>query len=90
MNLTYGIPLLALLVLAFLAVRRVAMKARQRDSEKRRQRRSRPRYAKVSDGSTQRSDMRATDSPVTIIDTIRKRVRAPQMGQNAKTPERRR
>ena len=59
---------------------RVAAQTRQREALKRRQRRARSARSGNSDTVSLRSDMRSTDSPATIIDTIQQRARAPTSG----------
>jgi hypothetical protein len=77
MDLVYSIPLLGLLALAWIALRRVAKNKRTREALRRRKRRSRANQARETDTVSQRSDMRATDSPISVSDTIRKRSKGP-------------
>jgi hypothetical protein len=79
MDLVYGLPLIAALVLAWLAARHVANKAkRQRELLRRQKQRSRSRYRDGPQSASSRSDMRSTDAPVTVVDKIRKRESAPK------------
>jgi hypothetical protein len=90
MDLVYGIPLIAALVLAWLAARHVINKARQqRELLRRQRRRSRSKYRDAPETVSSRSDMRSTDAPVTIADNIRKRERAPKGDTPDKPPDRR-
>ena len=78
MDLVYGIALIALLAVAWVAVRHVANKARRRRELLRRQKhRSRAKGTKGPDTVSQRSDMRSTDAPVAVVDTIHKRTPRP-------------
>ena len=91
MDPVYGIPLIAALVLAWLAARHVINKARQQRELLRRQRlRSRSKYRDAPETVSSRSDMRSTDAPVTIADNIRKRERAPKEDSGADKPPGRR
>ena len=76
-TLPIGIPLVGLLVVAWIAARRVAKKVRRREALRRRRAGSRAKQFGEPDAASPRSDMRATDAPVTLIDTIRKRARDP-------------
>ena len=88
MDLVYGIPLIAALALAWLAARHVINKARQqRELLRRQRRRSRSKYRDAETVSS-RSDMRSTDAPVTIVENIRKRERAPKQDRTDKPPGR--
>lgn len=90
MDLVYGLPLIAVLTLAWLAARHVINKARrQRELLRRQKQRSRGRRHDAPETVTSRSDMRSTDAPVTIVDNIRKRSRAPSDGSGDKPPRRR-
>jgi len=75
--LTYGIALLGSLAVAWIAVHRVKKNRRTREALRRRKRRSRAKHAGEPDTVSQRSDMRATDSPIGVSDTIRKRSKGP-------------
>ena len=87
MDLVYGIPLIAALALAWLAARHVINKARrQRELLRRQRRRSRSKYRDAPETVSSRSDMRSTDAPVTIVDKIRKRARAPRRGRADEPP----
>ncbi|MGH8713301.1 MAG: hypothetical protein ACREYB_04755 [Casimicrobiaceae bacterium] len=87
MDFVYGLPLIAVLALAWLAARHVANKARrQRELLRRQKRRSRSRYVDGPETASSRSDMRSTDAPVTVVDKIRKRARAPGAGSEQKPP----
>jgi hypothetical protein len=89
MDLVYGIPLIAALVLAWLAARHVINKARQqRELLRRQRRRSRSKYRDAPETVSSRSDMRSTDAPVTIAENIRKRERAPKEEAPDKPPSR--
>jgi hypothetical protein len=77
MDLVYSIPLLGLLALTWIAARRVAKKMRGRETLRRRKRRARAKQVGEPDAASPRSDMRATDAPGTLIDTIRKRAKDP-------------
>lgn len=84
MDLIYGLPLIAVLVLAWLGARHVANKARrQRELLRRQKRRSRA-SLDATETASSRSDMRSTDAPVTMLDKIRQRARAPKGGTDAK------
>ena len=86
----YGLPLIAALTLAWLAARHVINKARrQRELLRRQKERSRGRRRDAPETASSRSDMRSTDAPVTIVDNIRKRSRAPKDGSDKKPPPRR-
>jgi len=90
MDLVYGLPLIAVLALAWLGARHVINKAqRQRELLRRQRRRSRSKYRNAPETVTSRSDMRSTDAPVTIVDNIRKRARAPTSGSTDEPPPRR-
>ncbi|MGH8800432.1 MAG: hypothetical protein ACREX7_09315 [Casimicrobiaceae bacterium] len=85
MDLVYGLPLIALLALAWLAARHVARKAkRQRELLRRQKRRSRSRQVDGPETASSRSDMRSTDAPVTVVDKIRKRARSPGNDRDSK------
>jgi hypothetical protein len=74
MNPVYGIPLIVLLALTWPVVRYLANRARrQRDALRQQKRRSRAQGTHEHDNASQRSDMRRTDAPVTVIDSIQKR-----------------
>ena len=89
MDLVYGIPLIAVLAVAWLAARHVIKKARQqRELLRRQRRRSRSKYRDAPETVSSRSDMRSTDAPVTIVDNIRKRERAPKEDTTDKPPKR--
>ncbi|MEP6998713.1 MAG: hypothetical protein ABI900_13760 [Betaproteobacteria bacterium] len=91
MDLVYGLPLIAVLALAWLAARHVINKARrQRELLRRQRRRSRSKYHDTAETASSRSDMRSTDAPVTIADNIRKRASAPKDEGSAGKPPRRR
>ncbi len=90
MDLIYGLPLIAALALAWLAARHVINKARrQRELLRRQRQRSRSKYHDTSETVSSRSDMRSTDAPVTIVEKIQKRARAPNEGSADKPPPRR-
>jgi hypothetical protein len=90
MDLVYGIPLIVALALAWLAARHVINKARrQRELLRRQRRRSRSKYHDAPETISSRSDMRSTDAPVTIVENIRKRERAPKEKNAADKPPRR-
>lgn len=90
MDLVYGLPLIAVLALAWLGARHVINKAqRQRELLRRQRRRSRSKYRNAPETVTSRSDMRSTDAPVTIVDNIRKRERAPKEEGDDEPPRRR-
>ena len=76
-DLAYGIPLLGLLAIAWIAARRGAKKARRREALRRRKGRSYAKQFAEPDTASPRSDMRATDASVTVVDTMRKRARDP-------------
>lgn len=87
MDLVYGLPLIAALVLAWLAARHVANRAkRQRELLRRQKQRSRSRYRDGPQSASSRSDMRSTDAPVTVVDKIRKRESVPKGDGNSKPP----
>ena len=89
MDLVYGLPLIAALALAWLAARHVINKSRrQRELLRRQRRRSRTRYHDSPETVSSRSDMRSTDAPVTIVDNIRKRERAPKDDSGSEPSER--
>lgn len=74
MDLVYGLPLIAVLVLAWFGARHVASKARRQRALLRRQRQqSRSRPSDSPETVSSRSDMRSTDAPVTVVEKIRKR-----------------
>jgi hypothetical protein len=90
MDLVYGLPLIAVLALAWLGARHVINRAkRQRELLRRQRRRSRSKYRDAPETVTSRSDMRSTDAPVTIVENIRKRARAPTNGRTEKPTPRR-
>ncbi|HEX3633064.1 MAG TPA: hypothetical protein VHZ01_11195 [Casimicrobiaceae bacterium] len=79
-----------MLALAWLAARHVIKKARQqRELLARQRRRSRSKYRDAPETVSSRSDMRSTDAPVTIVDNIRKRERAPKEDRTDKPPPKR-
>ena len=89
MDYLYGLPLIAVLVLAWIAARQVANRARrQRELLRRQKRRSQRSLADSPETVTSRSDMRSTDSPVTVIEKIRQRPRAPDDGVAARPTQR--
>ena len=74
MNLTIGIALVALLGMGWMLARRVAKKKREQEARRRRRkRRARVERPEGPNTVSQRSDMRSTDSPVSVMDTIQKR-----------------
>jgi hypothetical protein len=73
MDIVYGIGLLAALALIVMYTRRSRKKARAAKAQEQRRKRRTAKRRRGPDTSSPRSDMRATDSPVTIIDTIQKR-----------------
>jgi hypothetical protein len=73
MDVVYGIGLLAAFALVLMYARRVMKKARAKKAQQQRRKRRIARQRRGTDSSSPRSDMRATDSPATIIDTIQKR-----------------
>jgi hypothetical protein len=73
MDIVYGIGLLAALALVLMYARRSVKKARETRAREQRRKRKAAKRRRGTDSSSPRSDMRATDSPVTIIDTIQKR-----------------
>lgn len=79
MDLAYGLPIIAVLAVVWIAVRHAASRARRQRELLRRQRRlsSRQRAASGPDTVSARSAMRSTDSPITVIDTIQKRAPRP-------------
>ena len=89
MDFVYGLPLIAVLVLAWFAARQVANRARrQRELLRRQKRRSQRSLTDAPETVTSRSDMRSTDSPVTVIEKIRQRVRAPEESAPSKQAQR--
>lgn len=85
MDFVYGLPLIAVLVLAWFAARQVANRARrQRELLRRQKRRSQRSLHEAPETVSSRSDMRSTDSPVTVVEKIRQRVRAPDDSVTAK------
>ena len=90
MDLVYGIPLIAVLALAWLAARHVINKARRQRELLRRQRwRSGGKSRDAPETISPRSDMRSTDAPGTAAENIRKRARAPDKDQAAGSPRHR-
>ena len=86
MDLVYAIPLIALLAIVWAAVRHAANKARRRREALREQRRrSRMADARAPYPTSQRSDMRRTDSPVTVVDSIQKP--GPRSPESAEPPK---
>lgn len=79
MNLIYAIPLLALLAALWVIVRYIAERARRRRAALREQKRrsSAKIISKGPDSASARSDMRRTDAPATLVDTIQKRTQPP-------------
>jgi len=80
MNLLYALPLLALLAALWVVVRYIAEMARRRRAALREQKRrssARARISKGPDSASARSDMRRTDAPGTMVDTIQKRTQPP-------------
>jgi hypothetical protein len=73
MDIVYGIGLLAALALVVMYARRSVRKAREAKAQKQRRKRRAAKLRRGPDSSSPRSDMRATDSPITIMDTIQKR-----------------
>jgi septal ring factor EnvC (AmiA/AmiB activator) len=72
MDFVYAIPLLAMLAAVWFGARRVAKKRHEREARRRRRKRRSASKRTGPDTVSPRSDMRATDSPVTVIDVIRK------------------
>ena len=72
-----GLPALAALIVAFVAVRRVIMRRKRSLQAYTRTRDERLRKSKPKDRRTSRAEMRANDSPTTVIDSIRTRPRKP-------------
>ena len=72
-----GLPALAALIVAFIAVRRVIMRRKRSLQAYTRTRDERLRKSKPKDRRTSRAEMRANDSPTTVIDSIRTRPRKP-------------
>jgi len=79
MDLVYGLPLIAVLAVVWMAVRHAANRARRQRELLRRQRRlsSRARAASGPDTVSARSAMRSADSPITVIDTMQRRASRP-------------
>ena len=79
MDPAYGLPVIAVLVVAWVAVRLSAAKTRRQSELLRRQKRlaSQARDASGPETVSARSAMRSTDSPITVIDTIQKRAPRP-------------
>ncbi len=73
MDIVYGIGLLAALAPVVMYARRSMRKARENKAREQRRKRRTSKRRRGPDTSSPRSDMRATDSPVTVIDTIQKR-----------------
>jgi hypothetical protein len=79
MDLVYALPLIALLAALWVIVRHVAEKARRRrDALRKLKRQSSAKIiSKGPDSASERSDMRRTDAPATVVDTIQKRTQPP-------------
>ena len=79
MDLVYGLPLVAVLVVVWMAVQHAANRTRWQRELLRRQWRlsSRARAASGPDTISARSAMRSGDSPITVIDTIQRRAPRP-------------
>ena len=77
MDVAYGVPLLGLLAVAWIAACRAAKKVRRREALRHRKGRSDAKQFGEPDTASPRSSMRATDVPVTVIDTMRKRAGTP-------------
>jgi len=79
MDPAYGMPVVALLVVAWVGVRLSAARARRRRELLRRQKRLAARAREASGPQTvsARSDMRSADSPITVMNTIQKRAPRP-------------
>ncbi len=76
MNLIFGIAVVALLGMAWMLARRAARRKREQEArQRRRKRRARSERLEGPNTVSQRSDMRATDSPVSVLDTIQKRTK---------------
>ena len=91
MDLTFGVALVALLVVASGVARHLANKARrQREALRRQKRLSRAKHMEAPDTGSVRSDMRAMDTPIGVIDAIQKRApRPPENAPDAKPQPRR-
>ncbi len=90
MDLVYGLPLIAVLALAWLAARHVINKARrQRELLRRQRRRSGSKSRDAPETVSSRSDMRSTDAPGSVAENIRKRARAPEGGSSGGARRRR-
>jgi hypothetical protein len=76
-ELLVGLPALAALVVAFIAVRRVILRRRRSLQAYTRTRDERLRKSKPKDRRTSRAEMRANDSPTTVIDSIQTKPRKP-------------
>jgi hypothetical protein len=79
MDLSYGMPVIAVLVVAWVGVRLSVARARRQRELLRRQRRlaSQARAATGPETVSARSDMRSGDAPITVINTIQKRAPRP-------------
>jgi len=90
MDLIYGLPLIAVLTLAWLAARHVIQQGTATaDLLRRQKQRSRGRRHDAPETVTSRSDMRSTDAPVTVGRPYSQRSRAPRDGSDHKPPRRR-
>jgi hypothetical protein len=75
-DLVYGVPILLLLAMALIAARRHAKKIQRRALSKIRRRRMRVKRDRHADSASPRSDMRSTDAPSSIVDTLQEQSRA--------------
>jgi len=88
MDLTYGLPIIAVLAAIWVAARLAANRARRQRELLRRQRvlSSRAREASGPNTVSARSEMRGNDAPITVIDTLQKRARRPPERTLSKQP----
>ena len=70
MELIYGLPALAALVVGYIAIRRVILRRSGSLQVYTRTRDERLRKSKPKDRRTSRAEMRANESPTTVIDSI--------------------
>lgn len=78
MELAYGLPVLAALVIAWVAVRAVVARRKRSLQAYTRTRDQRLRASKSQGRRSSRAEMRANDNPTTVIDTIQTQPRKPR------------
>lgn len=67
----YGLPIIVALVVGFIAVRRMILRRRRSLQAYTRTRDERLKKSRPKDRRTSRAEMRASDSPTTVMDSMR-------------------